>query len=391
MGLGVELLKAISLNVVLNVAGELGLVALLIVVGEGLHVLSDVASEDVLAERLGVKLLGLDIVTREAVLGVGHVEATVGSTLHGAEDAGTSGGTGKTNIKEDLEGAALVTIDLDGLGELVLAIRLLNTGEVLIDLELLQGTAGKEQTGSVGGSPVGKTVLDAIGLELVGVGSAEDAVTADLGGDDLLRLLEYSRRIPRGRTYADDVPVGEADNQAVLGGVVLVLGLGDQALAGIVIGLALSAALVLDLVPREVRIVLDQFGLQKSQSQQLTLQTRIRSNLQDSTQRPAGRGCTMVERMALLCLSGRRGRLQRVLLGGTYERHLVRRRWVVEAGEEKFVVWSRFLGWLRALGGLASRAAAADSVEKTRWGTERGGECHRGQAWSFFFFSTIVQ
>jgi hypothetical protein len=52
------------------------------------------------------------------------------------------------------------------------------------------------------------------------------------------------------KTYSDDVPVGEADDQTVLGGTVLVLGLGDQPLAGIVVGLALSAALVLDLVPR---------------------------------------------------------------------------------------------------------------------------------------------
>ena len=65
------------------------------------------------------------------------------------------------------------------------------------------------------------------------VRSHEDLVTTDLRGDDL----------------SNDVAVGEADDEAVLGRIVLVLGLGGQALAGIVIGLALSAALVLDLVP----------------------------------------------------------------------------------------------------------------------------------------------
>lgn len=45
----------------------------------------------------------------------------------------------------------------------------------------------------------------------------------------------------------DDVPVGEADDQAVLGSIVLVLGLGDQALAGIVVGLSGPSALVLGL------------------------------------------------------------------------------------------------------------------------------------------------
>lgn len=68
------------------------------------------------------------------------------------------------------------------------------------------------------------------------VSSHEDLVTTDLRGDDL----------------SNDVAVGEADDEAVLGRIVLVLGLGGQALAGIVIGLALSAALVLDLVPPEI-------------------------------------------------------------------------------------------------------------------------------------------
>lgn len=38
---------------------------------------------------------------------------------------------------------------------------------------------------------------------------------------------------------ADDVLVGDTDNQAVLGAVVLVLGLNNKALAGVVVGLAL--------------------------------------------------------------------------------------------------------------------------------------------------------
>ena len=77
------------------------------------------------------------------------------------------------------------------------------------------------------------THSDTVGLELVGVRSHEDLVTANLRGDDL----------------SNDVAVGEADDEAVLGRIVLVLGLGGQALAGIVIGLTLPAALVLDLVP----------------------------------------------------------------------------------------------------------------------------------------------
>jgi hypothetical protein len=232
VGLSVDVLEVTSVDLVLDVLGELAAVALLIVIGEGLHVLRDVATEDVVAEGLSVELLGLDVETGEAVLGVGDEDTTVRSTLLGTEDTGTSGGTDQTNVEEGLEGAAGAIIGLGGLGELVLTIGLLNTLELLVKAELLEGTAGKEQTGGIGGSPVGQTLSDTIALELVGVGAGEHLVTGDLRVDDL----------------GDDVAVGETHNETVLGSVVLVLGLGDQALTGIVVGLALSAAAVLSLV-----------------------------------------------------------------------------------------------------------------------------------------------
>lgn len=232
MGLSVEVLKTLSLNVVIDVLLELRSETLLIVIGEGLHVLSDVTTEDVVSEGVGIELLGLHVVTGESLLGVGDEDTTVGGTLHGTEDTGTGGGSLQTNIKEDLEGAALTIVGLGGLSELVLTVSLLDTSEVLVEAELLESTAGDEETGSVGSGPVGETVLDTVGLELVSVGRDEDLVARDLRGHDL----------------ADDVLVGEADNQAVLGSIVLVLGLGDEALSGVVIGLALLAALVLSLV-----------------------------------------------------------------------------------------------------------------------------------------------
>ena len=75
-------------------------------------------------------------------------------------------------------------------------------------------------------------MLDPIALEFVSVGSAEDFVARDLRGDNL----------------TDDIFIGEADNQAVLGGVVFVLGLGDKTLAGVVVGLSCSTTFVLGLV-----------------------------------------------------------------------------------------------------------------------------------------------
>lgn len=232
VGLGVEVLETVSLDVVLNVLGELAVVALLIVIGEGLHVLGNVATVDVLAEGLGIQLLALHVVTRESLLGVGDEDATVGGTLESTEDTGTGGGTGKTNVKEGLEGAALAIVGLSGLGEGELTVSLLNTDKVLVEAELGEDTAGDQETGGIGGRPVGQTVVDAVSLQLVGVGSDQDLVTRDLRADDL----------------HDDVLVGEADDQAVLGSIVLVLGLGDEALTSVVVGLSLTSALVLGLV-----------------------------------------------------------------------------------------------------------------------------------------------
>ena len=164
MSILVELLKTVGLDVIVDVAAELGLVALLVIIGKGLHVLSDVAGEDVLAEGLGIELLGLDVVTGEAVLRVGNEETTVRSTLHGTEDTGTGGGTGETDVQEDLERAALLAINLSGLGERELAVSLLNTLESLVKLELLQGAAGKQKTSGIGGGPVGETVLEILSV-----------------------------------------------------------------------------------------------------------------------------------------------------------------------------------------------------------------------------------
>lgn len=75
-------------------------------------------------------------------------------------------------------------------------------------------------------------MLDAVALEFMTVGGHEDLVAGDLGGYDL----------------ADDVAVGEADDEAIFGSVVLVLRLRDKTFAGIVVGFAGAAAFVLDLV-----------------------------------------------------------------------------------------------------------------------------------------------
>jgi hypothetical protein len=102
---------------------------------------------------------------------------------------------------------------------------------LLVHIKFLQCTASEEKTRSVGSSPVGETIVDSVALEFVGIGGTEDFVAGKLGSDKL----------------ADDVSVGESNDEAVLGRVVFVLGLRDKALAGVVVGLACSSALVLGL------------------------------------------------------------------------------------------------------------------------------------------------
>ena len=103
---------------------------------------------------------------------------------------------------------------------------------MFIELELLEDAASNEQTGGVSGCPVGESVLDAITSQLVGVCCAENLVARDFRGHDL----------------ADDIAVGETNDQTIFGGIVFILGLGGEALASIVVRLSRSTPLVLGLV-----------------------------------------------------------------------------------------------------------------------------------------------
>ena len=75
-------------------------------------------------------------------------------------------------------------------------------------------------------------MADTVALEFVSVGCTEDLVAGYFRGDNL----------------ADDVAIGEADDEAVFGGIVFVLGLGDETFTSVVISLACAATFVLDLV-----------------------------------------------------------------------------------------------------------------------------------------------
>lgn len=185
-------------------------------------------AEDVLAQSLGIELLRLNIISREALLGVRDVDAAIGATLHSREDTGTGRRPSETDIKEHLERpTGLSVIPLGSLGQRELSIGLFNAFKLLVEAELLQSAAGDQEADAVCSSPVGEAVCDAIAFELVSIGGAEDLVASELRSDDL----------------ADDVAVRESDNEAVLGGVVFVLRLGYEPLAGVVVCLACSSAL----------------------------------------------------------------------------------------------------------------------------------------------------
>lgn len=143
-----------------------------------LHVLGNVATDNVLLKDLGVEFLGLGVVTRESLLAVGDEDTTVRGTLHGTEDTGTSGSASETDIEVALEGTGLVVTE--GLNELELTSGLNNTLVLVGKAKLGEGSSGNEETGSVTGGPVGETVLDAVSGELLGGSVGEDNVT--LGG-----------------------------------------------------------------------------------------------------------------------------------------------------------------------------------------------------------------
>lgn len=216
----VHLLKIFSAQTFSDILSELLLVDFLIFVLEEFHVFRDVTTEDVVSQSVSVQLLGVLVVTRETGLRVGDVDTTISGTLEGSEDSGTSGGSAQTDIQESLEGARAIFNSLDFV---VLTVDLFSTGVDFVQLKLVQNSASSKQTSGVGSSPVGQTDLDTIAGQLVGVSSRDNNITLELGIDEL----------------ADDVSVGDADNESVLGGVVLVLGLVDQSLSGEVVGLAL--------------------------------------------------------------------------------------------------------------------------------------------------------
>ena len=184
-----------------------------------LSVLGNHTTLDVALEGLGVQRLVLEIVAGVALVVVGDVETAVDSALEGGEDARTRGGAHETGVEVALERTTLPVLSLHVVViAKVLGVALVRLGEVVLGQE----AARAQETGGVGGGIVGEARLHAVLGKLVGVRRADGHVTLDGGVDHL----------------ADDIAVGEANGEPVLGRVVLVLVLQGEALTGVVVRLA---------------------------------------------------------------------------------------------------------------------------------------------------------
>merc|ERR1719453_1218027 len=121
VGLLVQVLQGIALNLLLDVLGELRVVTVGILLLEQLHVLLNVAAVDVLLVHLRVELLAFAVIAREALLVVRDVDAAVARALQGAEDAVAGGRADEANVKDASERARAVLV----LDEELLAVRLI--------------------------------------------------------------------------------------------------------------------------------------------------------------------------------------------------------------------------------------------------------------------------
>ena len=224
----VDLLQHVSLDSVLDVARELLLVELRVLLLQLVHVLRDGGAEDLVAVLLRVVLLVLAAVAIEASVLVRDVQTTVVRALQHSEHAGSRRRAAQTHIQVAAERTLLAQLRdevrlLLALAGLHLTVHLLVALVHLGHAQLRQQTASHQQTRAVRSSVVRQTQLHSVAGKLGRRGSAQNAVTNDLSRHDL----------------SNHLVVGDAHHQAVLGGVVLVLGLDDQSLTSVVVGLTL--------------------------------------------------------------------------------------------------------------------------------------------------------
>jgi hypothetical protein len=201
--------------------GEENLIFFWVFLLDGVHVVSDVSSEDSILMDLSIilsgglfgisglsSLVGDNFnprfgVTWESLNSVRNVQTSITSTLKGTEDSGTGGGSLDTNIKEGLEWS-LVTFALD---EEHFTIDLFGGFVIFSESNLLEESSSEEESGGIMGRVVGKTSSESHTLKFLRVSSAHNLITSHGRVDDL----------------ADDLGGSSSNDESIFLRVVLVL------------------------------------------------------------------------------------------------------------------------------------------------------------------------
>jgi hypothetical protein len=166
-----------------------------------------VSTKDTFTVHIGIILLGITIIARETLFGVGNVETTIGGTLEGSKDTTSGGGGFASNIQKGAEGALVfvylinVVCGFSNLGLDNIAIDFVIAFVDIIQPDLLKETTGTQETSTVGGGVVLETDRKSVAGQFVGAGRGQNTITVNEGVDDL----------------ANDLTVGETEDEAVLG------------------------------------------------------------------------------------------------------------------------------------------------------------------------------
>jgi hypothetical protein len=233
----VESFHVLRVNTVLDVLAELARVGLFVVLLELVHVLADVATEDVLAVRLGVEFVGIGVVAWESLGGMWDVQTAVNGALESTEHLVTGGGSSQTSVQEASEWTWTFVVGFD---VVLVTVNFGLTDVGFVELHLVQQSSSQEKAGAVVRGVVGEADVESELFELVSVGGADDNVASHSGVGYL----------------ADNIPVGASDNQAVFWRVELILVLSAEASSRLVVGLTVASASVFWLKSLEVSLVL---------------------------------------------------------------------------------------------------------------------------------------
>mmetsp|Transcript_23024 Transcript_23024/g.53232 ORF Transcript_23024/g.53232 Transcript_23024/m.53232 type:complete len:248 (+) Transcript_23024:198-941(+) len=172
----IHLLQRVTLDLFLDVLGELRGVPVGVLLLQKLHILGDVTAEDVLLMRLSVKFLGFAVVARETLFAVRNQQAPINGALERAKYLGACRCACEAYIKHASERALVaLLLDLEHL-----AVDLLLSSVILVETNLLQKAARHKQASAVARGVIGETNFNVILRELVRVRSADAHVASDL-------------------------------------------------------------------------------------------------------------------------------------------------------------------------------------------------------------------